>query len=118
LLTERDNFPTDLYILDGVLRGAPGCRLERAEGEAGVLAALEEHGQDVAGVVLTQANYRSGRLLDMQRITDAAHAAGALTVWDLSHSAGGPPLGPRGGPAELAGGRGPQEPTRGPAGPA
>jgi kynureninase len=118
LLTEQDNFPTDLYILEGVVRATPGRRLERAEGEAGVLAALEEHGRDVAAVVLTQANYRTGRLLDMRRVNEAAHAAGALAVWDLSHSAGALPVDLDGCEADFAVGCGYKYLNGGPGAPA
>ncbi len=85
ILTEHSNFPTDLYVLQGLeelLGGAVELRMvERKELEA----ALTE---DVALLALTHGDFRSGEIHDMRRLTRAAHAAGALTLWDLSHSAG------------------------------
>jgi len=95
ILTERTNFPTDLYVTHGLLeqlnRDDPGTRyaILFAEGnEDAVEQALAERGADVAVVLLTQVNYCTGRLYDMQRVTAAAQRAGALTIWDLSHTAG------------------------------
>jgi kynureninase len=85
ILSERDNFPTDLYIAQGLahlLGGGYELRLV----EAGELAtAIDER---VAVVMLTQVNFRTGAMHDMEGVTRRAQAAGALTVWDLSHSAG------------------------------
>ena len=89
ILSEAGNFPTDLYMAEGLaaLLGR-GHALRQVPPEA-IAAAL---GEDVAVLLLTHVNYRSGRMHDMARLTAAAHAAGALTVWDLSHSAGAVPL--------------------------
>jgi kynureninase len=91
IVTDDDNFPTDRYVLDGVAR-ARGMRLRvvPADMDAGVraddvAAALDG---DVALVSLSHVAYRSGAVADLPAITTAAHAAGALTLWDLSHSAG------------------------------
>jgi kynureninase len=85
ILSERGNFPTDLYVLQGLeelLGGAVSLRLaERGEIER-VLS------DDVALVVLTHVHYKTGAVHDMRALTAAAHAAGALILWDLSHSAG------------------------------
>jgi len=89
ILSERGNFPTDLYIAEGLaaLVGR-GCGLRLVDADE-VESAL---GPDVAVLMLTQVDYRTGRMWDMARLTASAHAAGALTVWDLSHSAGAVPL--------------------------
>jgi kynureninase len=84
VVTERENFPTDLYILDGLRDLLPNLEVRfwnESEGIADVL--------DGAGVLmLTHVDYRTGRIRDMRTLNAAAHAAGALTVWDLSHSTG------------------------------
>lgn len=85
ILTERHNFPTDLYMAGGLTRER-GYTLRRADD---LLAALDD---DVAVVTLTQVDYRTGRLTAMAPVNRAAHEAGALTVWDLSHSAGIMPI--------------------------
>jgi kynureninase len=89
ILSDRQNFPSDLYMAEGLagLLGG-GCRLRLVE-EAEVAGAIDG---DTAAVMLTEVNYRSGRRHDMARITDAAHAAGALAIWDLAHSAGAMPV--------------------------
>jgi len=83
ILSERGNFPTDLYVLEGVA-DITGRRLQTVDADA-IETALND---DVALLVLTHVDYRTGRILDMKRLTDRAHAAGALVLWDLSHSAG------------------------------
>jgi kynureninase len=85
ILSEPGNFPTDLYMLQGLellLQGR--ARLKTAPAEE-IVAAIDE---DTAAVVLTHVHYKSGRRHDMAAITAAAHAKGALALWDLSHSAG------------------------------
>jgi kynureninase len=89
ILSERINFPTDLYIAEGLVALlGQGYRLRLVEAEQ-LEAAI---GPEVAVVMLTHVDYRSGRMWDMGRVTALAHSAGALTVWDLSHSAGAVPL--------------------------
>jgi kynureninase len=83
ILTQRRNFPTDLYVAQG-LAEMLGLRLEAVSAEE-VVGAIDE---DTAVVTLTHVDYRSAAFHDMRAINEAAHAAGALTVWDLSHSAG------------------------------
>ena len=87
ILSERGNFPTDLYIAESVA-AASGLTLR--------LAATDELLQHVDGglavLMLTHVNYRSGRMHDMAAITRAAQAAGALVIWDLAHSAGAVPV--------------------------
>ncbi|GAB5376140.1 MAG: hypothetical protein AcusKO_26020 [Acuticoccus sp.] len=85
ILSEPGNFPTDLYVAEGIaeLKGAE-LRLVND-----VAAALD---QTVAVVMVTQVDYRTGRMHDMAALTEKAHAAGALVIWDLAHSAGAFPV--------------------------
>ncbi len=85
ILTERDNFPTDLYVLQG-LEALLGGAIELRQVERGKLA--ESLDDSVALLALTHIDYRTGELHDMGALTQAAHAKGALVLWDLSHSAG------------------------------
>jgi kynureninase len=87
ILSERSNFPTDLYIAQS-LAAERGCELVLADAET-LAARLDER---TAVLLLTHVNYRSGRLHDMAALSAAARTAGALTVWDLAHSAGALPL--------------------------
>lgn len=85
ILSEPGNFPTDLYVLQG-LAELLGDRVELVLAERHELAdALDG---DVALLLLTHVHYKTGRVHDLPGLTAAAHAAGALTLWDLSHSAG------------------------------
>ncbi len=90
LVSELGSFPTDLYMLEGAMRGADGysARLLGRDGED-IADLLDEQ---VAAVLLSNVDYRSGRLMDMERITRLAHEAGALVIWDLCHSAGVIPM--------------------------
>ena len=83
ILSQQANFPTDLYVAQG-LADMLGLQLKAVPAEQ-VLTAIDA---DTAVVTLTHVDYRSGAVHDMRAVTDAAHDAGALTVWDLSHSAG------------------------------
>jgi len=83
ILTQQRNFPTDLYVAQG-LASMLGLTLKAVPADA----VLDSIDRDVAVVTLTHVDYRSAAIHDMRRINEAAHAAGALTVWDLSHSAG------------------------------
>ena len=87
ILSERSNFPTDLYIAEGLCKER-GYTLKLVEPEE-IAAALTP---DVAVLMLTHVNYRTGAMHDMTAVTAAAHAAGALMVWDLAHSAGAVPV--------------------------
>ncbi|MEO8387427.1 kynureninase [Polaromonas sp.] len=87
ILSERSNFPTDLYIAEALCRER-GFRLQLVEPEE-IPAALTS---EVAVLMLTHVNYRTGAMHDMAAVTAAAHAAGVLTVWDLAHSAGAVPV--------------------------
>ncbi len=91
ILSERSNFPTDLYIAQA-LAAERGLELQLAEADElpGLLAgALKDR---CALLMLTHVNYRTGRMHDMAALSKAAHDAGALVVWDLAHSAGAVPV--------------------------
>jgi kynureninase len=88
ILSEEGNFPNDLYIAQGLAAFLGGHEV-RLVTEVGLEAAL---GPDVAVVMLTQVDYRTGRLHDMKAVTRKVHDAGALMLWDLCHSAGALPV--------------------------
>ncbi|HET7606314.1 MAG TPA: aminotransferase class V-fold PLP-dependent enzyme, partial [Sphingomicrobium sp.] len=83
IVTQQANFPTDLYVAQG-LCDLLGLQLQAVAANE----VAESVDEDTAAVTLTHVDYRSAAVHDMPAINDAAHAAGALTVWDLSHSAG------------------------------
>ncbi|WP_409301475.1 kynureninase [Pseudomonas sp. KCJK8993] len=87
ILAENGNFPTDVYIAQGVSE-LTGCQLQCVDPEQ-VMAALSE---EVAVLSLTHVNFKSGRRYDMAAITARAHELGVLVVWDLCHSAGAMPV--------------------------
>ena len=84
ILTQQANFPTDVYAAEGLTRLRPGMRLKVVPADQ-LETALDE---DTAALTVTHVDYRSGVRHDMRALTQAAHSAGALTLWDLSHSAG------------------------------
>jgi kynureninase len=89
VLSDTGNFPSDLYIADGLLRSlGKGYVLKTVEPEA-VADAIDG---TIAVLMLTQVDYRTGRIHDMARLTAKAQAAGALVIWDLAHSAGAMPI--------------------------
>ncbi|MEL7099639.1 MAG: kynureninase [Pseudomonadota bacterium] len=89
ILSDSGNFPTDLYMAQGLIDTLDqGHELRVVPPEE----VLENIGEDVAAVMLTHVDYRTGRLHDMAQITQKAHAAGAVMIWDLAHSAGAMPL--------------------------
>ena len=90
VLAERASFPTDLYITEGVTGLFGDARTVLLPTAADLDAHL---GPDTAVVVLSHADYRTGELLDMAGITARVHAAGALVIWDLCHTAGALPVG-------------------------
>jgi kynureninase len=87
VVSERSNFPTDLYIAESLCR-QHGFTLQLVEPEE-IAAALTPQ---VAVLMLTHVNYRTGAMHDMPAVTQAAHGAGALMLWDLAHSAGAVPV--------------------------
>ena len=89
VLSERDNFPTDLYIADALTQER-GLELVLVDAPEQIAPRLAQG--DVAVLMLTQVNYRTGHLHDMAATTRAAHAAGTLALWDLAHSAGALPV--------------------------
>jgi len=90
ILSERENFPTDLYIAEGLIAMLDhGYRLRLIDAPEELDGALDD---DVAVVLLTQVNYRTGHLWDMAETTRRIHDAGALAIWDLCHSAGAVPV--------------------------
>ncbi|MGH7903328.1 MAG: kynureninase [Candidatus Dormibacteraceae bacterium] len=88
ILSEQGNFPTDLYIAEGIARLRPGVEVRLVERDQ-IASALDG---SVAVLLLSHVDYRLGRLHDMEALTGAAHRAGALALWDLSHSAGAVPV--------------------------
>lgn len=88
VLSDSGNFPSDLYIADGLLAALGGRELKVVAPEE-VADAIDE---TVAVTMLTEVDYRTGRLHDMAALTARAHAAGAVTLWDLAHSAGAIPV--------------------------
>ena len=113
IVSERANFPTDLYIAESLCRDL-GWEL--------VLLSPDEIAPrlqaDVALLMLTHVNYRTGRMHDMATLTEQAHAAGALTVWDLAHSAGAVPVDLHAAQADFAVGCGYKYLNGGPGAPA
>ena len=119
ILSDSGNFPSDLYAAQGLIatlnRGFDrGYELKLCASEA-VEASLSE---DVAVLMLTEVDYRTGRLHDMQALTAKAHAMGILTVWDLAHSAGALPVDLEGTGADFAVGCTYKYLNAGPGGPA
>lgn len=94
IVSERANFPTDLYVIEGVIEQlGDDHELVLVDGtEEAIEALLAERGPEVAAVVLTHVHYTTSRVYDMRRVTAAAHRAGAAMVWDLSHTAGVMPV--------------------------
>ena len=113
LVSERSNFPTDLYIAEALCkeRGLSLLLVETHD----IAAALKA---DVAVLMLTQVNYRTGAMHDMQAVTAAAHSQGILCVWDLAHSAGAVPVDLNGAEADFAVGCGYKYLNGGPGAPA
>lgn len=113
ILTEAGNFPTDVYVLEGV------CRMSGAELRVAPAERLVEAIDDtVATVVLTHVHYKTARRWDMAAVTAAAHAKGALMLWDLAHTAGALACDLSGAGADLAVGCGYKYLNGGPGAPA
>jgi len=115
ILSDDGNFPTDLYMAQGLteLLGATHRLKIVPSGE--IASALTE---DVAVLMLTEVDYRTGRLFDMATLTKAAHDMGVLTLWDLAHSAGAFPVDLNGCGADFAVGCGYKYLNGGPGAPA
>ena len=113
ILSQQRNFPTDLYVAQGVAEML-GLILKSVPADE-VLGAID---RDTAVISLTHVDYRSALIHDMRAINDAARAAGALVVWDLSHSAGAIELDLNGTGCDLAVGCGYKYLNGGPGAPA
>lgn len=99
ILSDNGNFPSDLYMADGLLRMlGPDYELRAVDPED-VENAMDE---DVAVLMLTEVDYRTGRLHDMKGLTKLAHEKGIVTVWDLAHTAGATPVDLTGANADFA----------------
>ncbi len=89
ILSDSGNFPSDLYMAQGLCKTLGGGYRLKVVAPEEVFDAIDE---SVAVTMITEVDYRTGRRHDMKAITDRAHAAGALAVWDLAHSAGAFPV--------------------------
>jgi kynureninase len=98
IITDRANFPTDRYVLEGLARDRDReiawLDPDPIDGPTtdDVAAVLRTHPDDIALITLSHVNYRSAAIADLAGITGLAHDAGALVLWDLSHSAGAIPI--------------------------
>jgi kynureninase len=100
IVTERSNFPTDIYMAQGLTSWLDrGYSIKLVDGIDELPAAIDA---DTAVVMLTHVNYRTGHQHDMRATSALAHAAGALIVWDLAHSAGALPVALEADGADLA----------------
>jgi kynureninase len=99
VLSDSGNFPSDLYMAQGLLASlGRGYELKVVEPEA-VADAIDE---TVAATMITEVDYRTGRLHDMKALTRKAHEAGVIAIWDLAHSAGAVPVDVSGSDADFA----------------
>ena len=113
VLSEPGNFPTDLYIIEGLEK--QGLATRRLAERDRILEALDE---DVALLLLTHTHYKTGEVFDMAELTRAAHDKGVLVLWDLSHSVGAMPVDLDGCEADFAVGCGYKYLNGGPGAPA
>ena len=103
ILTQRENFPSDIYMLQGLAEQLDAGYEVRLVDDAEVSAGFPNTMTDeVALVVLTHVNYRTGRLFDMTTTTSEIHDGGALVIWDLCHSAGALEIDLAGSGADMA----------------
>jgi kynureninase len=115
ILSDTGNFPSDLYMAEGLCRTLGGQYRLKTVAPEEVMSAIDD---SVAVTMLTEVDYRTGRRHDMADITRRAHEQGALTVWDLAHSAGAFPVDLRGAKADFAVGCTYKYLNSGPGGPA
>ena len=99
ILSDSGNFPSDLYMAEGLIRTIGKNYELRTPAPENLPDRITD---EVAAVMLTQVDYRTGRMHDMGAVTQAAHAAGAVMIWDLAHSAGAVPIDMAGCRAEFA----------------
>ncbi|MFT6267882.1 MAG: kynureninase [Alphaproteobacteria bacterium] len=96
VLSQKDNFPTDLYMVQGLQElmnnnSNSQCELMSVASDE-IENTIEVYGHRIAVLMLTHVNFRNGDIHDMQRLTHLAHEKGILVLWDLAHSAGVLPL--------------------------
>jgi kynureninase len=115
VLSERGNFPTDLYLAAGLVAASQGRFVLQTVDTHDLIHALTD---EVACALITHVDYRSGRMHNMAGLNDAARAAGTRIIWDLSHSAGAVPLNLHQDGTELAVGCGYKYLNGGPGAPA
>ncbi|MBX3578751.1 MAG: kynureninase [Rhizobiaceae bacterium] len=115
VLSDTGNFPTDLYVAQMALAALGRGHELKLVAPEDVAVAIDG---EVAVLMLTEVDYRTGRLHDMKALTAKAHAAGALTIWDLAHSAGALPVDLLGAGADFAVGCGYKYLNGGPGAPA
>jgi kynureninase len=100
IVSERSNFPSDLYIAQGLIEQLDrGYELRLVDSPQELVAAIDE---TAAVAMITHVNYRTGHMHDMAALTGHIHRAGALAVWDLAHSAGAVPVDLNGVEADYA----------------
>ncbi len=99
ILSDSGNFPSDLYVAQGLTQFMADGHELRVVAPEDVAASITP---EVAVVMITEVDYRTSRRHDMKEITRLAHAAGALTIWDLAHSAGAVPVDLKGSEADFA----------------
>ncbi|WP_299503167.1 kynureninase [uncultured Roseobacter sp.] len=99
ILSDTGNFPTDLYMVEGLINTLGQGYVLRTVAPEQVAGAITD---EVAVVMLTQVDYRTGRMHDMNAITQSAHDKGAVMLWDLAHSAGAIPVDLAASQAEMA----------------
>ena len=115
IVTQEGNFPTDIYVLEGLVELLGHHHEIRLVSNDGIIESLSD---DVAALILTQVDYRTGECLDMEAVTRAAQGEGILTIWDLSHSAGAVEVDLNGANADFAVGCGYKYLNGGPGAPA
>ena len=115
IVSEAENFPTDLYMAEGLAEMLGQGHTLRLVEASQLPGALDD---DSAALMLTHVNFRTGAMHDMAGLTAYAHAAGALAIWDLAHSAGAVPVDLNGAIADFAIGCGYKYLNGGPGAPA
>ena len=99
ILSDTGNFPTDLYMVQGLINTLDQGYELKTVAPGDVAGAIDD---TIAAVMLTEVDYRTGRKHDMKAITEIAHAKGAVMIWDLAHSAGAVPVDLAGSNCEMA----------------